>query len=184
LSERNRLWRRLPQLYRGAAGDFLCRFVRVAEELLQEGRTHLDREKDDFDAAVRALPWRRGEGRWRARGTAAGLRSWFRLRGSVPQVWPGLTAGESGASRLVFERVWDLAVVLAWFKTDHERPPEAVELPASLLPAGCRVQAVWLTRAPRPSPPFPGSVASGRILGVRYSDELISQTGIPRRDDQ
>lgn len=188
--ERSGVRDRLPELYRDRGGEFLNRYLRVAEELLawiEDRRAELP---VDLHTVVGRL-FGHGEASSQPGadvpslagahqlGTVEGLADWAqsvrdkarsrssrRRSGSddQPWVWPTLTASQDSDGHLVFSRTWMRTVILAWSPGGMARPLDDLDLPTELFPAGCEVLAVWLKRAPRWNPPLPGSRLAGRIL--------------------
>ena len=174
MPERRGILSRLPEVYRREGGETFLRYVRIAEEGAEDVRSDLERQgrrlADVLTAELRgpleAPPPAAAEVDARSAGTAAAVVRWLGCRGAAPRVWPALAVSSAEGERVVFARSWEPAAVLAWTRRDLAEPPERMALPEALVPAGCRVEAVWLAEDPATSPPLPGAALEGRRIAV------------------
>ncbi|MBN1441106.1 MAG: hypothetical protein JXA90_00285 [Planctomycetes bacterium] len=182
MPERRGILSRLPEVYRREGGETFRRYARIAEEEAEEVLSYLEQRGPQLAGILvaelrgpreAAAPRAAECVDARSAGTASAVARWLRQRGAAPRIWPALAVSSIEGERLLFARSCEPAAVLAWTRRDLAEPPERAELPEPLVPAGCRVEAVWLAEEPAVSPPLPGTVLEGRRIAVELLREGI-----------
>jgi hypothetical protein len=181
----------LPEVYRRRGGERLERYVRVAQEMLDD----LARRRDHAASTAPRLTAAFGPSLAAGGGGAAtgvGARASSSLAGTLlgvarwlepglprPGLWNGRQVRPLGRGRIEVVRASGRAAVLAWGRRELEESPgdgefADFELPEWLLPAALQLQAVLLDAPRPPGPPLPGSRLPGEIL---YSSAERRQSG-------
>lgn len=165
---------RLPALHREQGGAVLESLLGAAQALVDEARARRDRLQERTALLLARLLESDGSGR-SPDGTLLALRRWLGLRAEGAEVWTGCRVDPVEGGSLLVVRSERPSVVVARVEPESVTSPARLRIPAALLPVECDVTAVSLTGWPRPCPPIPGAVLSGR----RWAVERAGSDGSP-----